>query len=457
MEYKNSTEDSSPLEVDNLIFADHLYTGDESQDFSQILISPGAIALKDGRVAAIGSPEALRKQVSCSKENQFDLKGHILMPGLVNAHAHSAMTLFRGLADDLPLMTWLEEHIWPAESQWVSDAFVASGTRLAIAEMLLSGTTSFTDMYFFPEIVAKEAQHAGMRAFLACPILDFPTPWGKGPEEYLDKTQALITQYSNSPLIKVGFGPHAPYTVSDEPLTQMAELAQTHNTFVQMHVHETHQEVDEAVAHSGLRPLERLDRLGLLNENFQAVHFTAASASDIDTAAAKGMTLVHCPASNLKLASGICPLDEFLKHGVNVAIGTDGAASNNGLDMFNELRLASLLAKVKSANASACPAHTSLQLATSNAGKALAPGREIGKLTVGATADCIAIKTAHELSATPLYHPLSHLVYSLNSHQVNHVWVAGQQVVSNRKLLTLNLEEITQEAIEWQNKIQPKA
>jgi len=447
-------QDDKTQQPIKIIKAAHLVTADEQGN----CFSPGAIALKGAEIVAVGSPESVEAKVSSvtGKPHVIEYPNEALMPGLINSHAHSGMSLFRGMADDLPLMTWLQSHIWPAEAAWISEAFVCAGTRLAIAEMLLSGTTAFTDMYFFPELVAQTAHSAGMRVQLACPLLDFPTPWGSGPDEYLEKIDALLNDYGQpaqlSDLVHVGIGPHAPYTVSDAPLQRAAALADKHNTFIQMHVHETAHEVSEAVEKSGQRPLNRLHQLGLLGPHFQAVHFTQASPADIELAAETGISVIHCPESNLKLASGFTPTQAFINAGVNVALGTDGAASNNDLDMFSELRSASLLAKAVSLDASALPAATALKLPTQNAATALGRAKQLGTLQEGSAADIISVKL-DEPNVQPLYQIKSQLAYALNSHQVQNVWIAGNQVVKNRQLLTLDLTEILAETDQWREKI----
>jgi 5-methylthioadenosine/S-adenosylhomocysteine deaminase len=449
----DATNSDSPTHI---IEAQHVITCDENDT----VYSPGAVAFAGAKLLAVGTPESVRQQLNLATDSAevIRLHSHVIMPGLINSHAHSAMALFRGMADDLPLMTWLQSHIWPAEARWISQDFVAAGTRLAMAEMLLSGTTAFTDMYFFPEIVAQTATAAGMRAQLACPLLDFPTAWGSGPDEYIEKTCALLEQYPHpglADLVQIGFGPHAPYTVSDAPLEKVAELAKAHETFIQMHVHETEHEVKESVKNTGQRPLNRLHQLGLLSPQFQAVHFTQASAEDIALAAQTQLNVIHCPASNLKLACGFTPAQQFLNAKVNIALGTDGAASNNDLDLFDELKMASLLAKAVAKDASALPANTALALATRDAAAAL--GRtDIGTLKPGAAADFISANLDAP-NTQPLYHAISQAAYALNSYQVQNVWIAGKQVVQDRTLKTLDQAEVLAEADHWHRKIQTHA
>lgn len=382
----------------------------------------------------------------------IDLPHHVLMPGLINAHGHASMTLFRGLADDIPLMDWLQNHIWPAEGRWVDEAFTQEGAQLAMAEMLLSGTTCFSDMYFYPNVVARAAADAHIRCQLAFPILDFPTNWAANADEYLRKGLQLHDDYRNHPLIQIGFGPHAPYTVSDEPLKKVAIMSVETNMPVQIHLHETAFEVEEALKQGGKRPIQRLHELGLLTPQLQAVHMTQLTDEDIALLAETGTHVIHCPESNLKLASGFCPVAKLLQAGVNVALGTDGAASNNDLDLFGEMRTAALLAKGVSQNPSAVAAHTALEMATLNGARALGIDDVTGSLEAGKAADVIALDL-NDIRCQPHYHLESQLVYSTPSSQVTDVWVAGRQLVQNRALTTLDLEAILSRAKSWQTRI----
>lgn len=381
------------------------------------------------------------------------LENQVLLPGLHNMHGHAGMTLFRGMADDLPLMTWLEEHIWPAEAEHVSPDFVRSGTRLAIAEMLLNGTTSFSDMYFYPEIVAEVAEDMGIRTQLCTPIIDFPTPWSASADEALEKTQALYRQFQNSSLVSIAFGPHAPYTVSDSSLQKLLKINRDLQLRVQMHVHETAFEVDKAMEDNGINPLLRLDRLGLLDSNFQAVHLTQATAEDIQLLAARQVAVVHCPQSNLKLASGFCPVEALRQAGVSVCLGTDGAASNNDLDLWAEMQTAALLAKAVHQDASALPASAALQMASVEGGKALARQAYTGQLRKGFAADLCSLKLDSP-DCWPLHHLTSQLVYGRMGDKVMNVWVAGQQKVQDAELCGQDLNSIRQEARAWQQQIQ---
>lgn len=382
------------------------------------------------------------------------LKDHVLMPGLINAHGHAAMSLFRGLADDLPLMEWLNDHIWPAEGKWVSAEFVYDGTRLAIAEMLRGGTSCFSDMYFFPEMAAKAAKEMGIRAQLCGPILDFPTVWGSGPDDYISKTLALHELYKEDDLVRIALGPHAPYTVSNEPLMRIKKLAVDRNMPVQIHLHETRFEVDEAVRDQGIRPIQRLTNIGLIGDEIalQCVHMTALNDEDISNLANSKAQVIHCPESNLKLASGFCETDKLIKAGINVALGTDGAASNNDLDMFSEMRTAALIAKPVANSAAAVDAMTAIQIATINGAKALGIDDVTGSLEVGKSADMIAIELT-KLNSQPSYHLLSDIVYAINSQQVTDHWILGKQVLKNRELSGGLEAEVLFKAKQWAEKI----
>ena len=412
-----------------------------------------AIVVDKGKILAIIPQKECESFFNSTDTQKFC--SHVVMPGLINAHGHAAMTLFRGLADDLPLMDWLNDHIWPAEGKWVSEEFVYNGTQLAIAEMIRSGTSCFSDMYFFPEMAAKAAVEMGIRAQLCCPILDFPTAWGSGPEEYLQKSLALFEQYKDSDSIQIALGPHAPYTVSNKPLEQIKNIAIEKNIKVQIHLHETQFEVDEAIKDSGIRPIQRLANLGLISKDLalQCVHMTALNEEDISILQNSKAHIIHCPESNLKLASGFCETDKLLKHDINVALGTDGAASNNDLDMFGELRCAALIAKPIAKNASALDAVTAIELATINGAKALGLDTITGSLEPGKSADFIAIDL-NRLNSQPSYNIHSDIVYSVNSQQVSDHWIQGQQLLKDGKFTRINESSILKNAQIWAEKIQ---
>lgn len=413
-----------------------------------------ALVIRDGLIAAILPSADLPGRWQADED--IDLPDHALMPGLINAHTHAAMNLFRGLADDLPLMTWLEEHIWPAEGQWVSEDFVHEGTRVALAEMIRSGTTTFADMYFFPEAIARSAQEAGLRATIFSPILDFPTAMAQGPDEYLRLAIAAHDNWRHEPLIHIGFGPHAPYTVSDEPLQKIVTYAEELDAPIMMHVHETAGEVAMAVENTGERPLGRLDALGLLTPRLLAVHMTQLEEAEIRLLAETGVSVIHCPESNLKLASGFCPIEQLRRAGVNLALGTDGAASNNDLDMIGEMRTAALLAKGVAGAADAMPAHTVLEMATLGGARALGLDQQTGSLLTGKQADVIAVDLG-ELESQPLFDPCAQIVYTCSRHQVTHSWVAGRCLMRERQLQTLKEERVARDARTWGDRIRGDA
>jgi len=434
--------------IDLLIHASWIVTCNSTQDTRE----DHSLAITNGRIVDI-LPSADARSIYLA-EQELSLPGHALMPGLINAHGHAAMALLRGAADDLALHSWLQDYIWPMENRWVDEDFVYHGTRLAIAEMLLSGTTCFADMYFFPNAAARAAIESGMRAQLACPVIDFPTAWATDADEYISKATALHDQYRGHPLVSIAFGAHAPYTVSDAPLAKIATFAEELDIPIHMHVHETAQEILDAVAASGKRPLQRLEELGLISPRLLCVHATQLNDKERATLSANGATVVHCPESNLKLASGFCEVARLLDAGVNVALGTDGAASNNDLDMFSEMRTAALLAKAVAGDASALPAALALQMATLNGAKALCLEHETGSLEIGKCADLIAINMS-SLNTLPLYNPVSQLVYSTNSRQVSHVWVAGRLLVDNGELTTMDIDALRSEVTRWQDRIFP--
>lgn len=412
----------------------------------EVILEHHALVIHEGNILDIlPQQQAQEKYQAAQLEN---LDNHALIPGFINAHTHIAMTLFRGIADDLPLMDWLEKHIWPLEKKWVNDTFVRAGTDLAIAEMLRGGTTCFNDMYFFPEVTAHQAIQHGIRANVGLIMVDFPTAWADGPEQYMQKGLALHDELRHEPLLRTPFAPHAPYTVSDEPLRQISTLADELNLPIHMHVHETKFEVSQ-----GERPLKRLHNLGLINPAFIAVHMTQLSTGEINKFAQTGAHIVHCPESNLKLASGFCPVQKCLDAGINVALGTDGAASNNDLDMLSEMRTAALLAKGIAEDASAVSAATALRMATLNGAKALGIDGITGSLTIGKAADICALNLA-EIETQPLYNATTQIVYSASRHQVSDVWVAGKRRLKNRQLTTLNLQDLQSEITLWQQKLQ---
>lgn len=414
-----------------------------------VVLEEHSVAICDGRIDAIlprGEASGLRARET------LDLPDHALMPGLVNLHGHAAMSLLRGFADDLALMPWLQEHIWPAEGRHVSSQFVHDGTLLACAEMIRAGTTTFSDMYFFPEACAEAARKAGMRCQITFPIFDFPTAWGSGPDDYISKGLRLRDDLKHRSLVSVAFGPHAPYTVSPPVLERVATLAAELDVAVQIHLHETAGEVLAAVEQHGERPLDTLDKIGLLGPRTQCVHMTDIGDQDIALLADSGAHVVHCPQSNMKLASGSCPTGKLLERGVNVAIGTDGAASNNDLNLFGEMQAAALLGKLQAGDAAALPAADVLYMATMGGARALGLEDSIGSLETGKQADMIAVDLSGP-ECQPVYKPLSQLVYACNGSQVSHAWVAGNSLMAGRELIALELAEILEQAAIWRDRI----
>jgi 5-methylthioadenosine/S-adenosylhomocysteine deaminase len=405
-----------------------------------------SLAIHGGRIVDL-LPTELAQQRYQAKTDEY-LVHHALIPGLINSHTHAAMSLMRGIADDLPLMDWLQNHIWPLEQRWMTAEFVKDGTDLAIAEMLRGGTTCFNDMYFFPEITARQAEQYGIRASVGLIVIDFPTVWAANSDEYLAKGQKLREQLYDSVLCSTMLAPHAPYSVSDDPLQKISQLQQR----VHIHVHETAQEIDLALTQIDKRPLQRLQELGLVNQRLVAVHATQLTAEEIMLLAEVGASIVHCPESNLKLASGFCPIAKCLNAGVNVALGTDGAASNNDLDMLGEMRTAALLAKAVAQDASAVSAMTALRMATINGAKALGLDHEIGSLRIGKAADVIAIDLA-QLETQPLYDPVSQIVYAASRQQVTDVWVAGKRLLQQCQLTGINLQELHSRIAVWQQRL----
>jgi len=405
-----------------------------------------ALAIDGGRIVAVlPVAEADRRY---RPRVRHERPKHALLPGLVNAHTHAPMALFRGFADDLPLEVWLREHIWPAEARWVGPELVADGTRLAIAEMLAGGITCFSDMYFFADVAGAVTSELGMRAVLGMIVLDFPTGYAKDADEYLRKGLEIHDRFKAEPLVTTAFAPHAPYSVSDATLTHVRRLADEIDVPVHIHVHETATEVAEAVAATGRRPLARLAALGLVTPSLIGVHATALTAEEIALLATAGANVVHCPRSNLKLASGLCPVAELLRAGVNVALGTDGAASNNRLDLWAEMELAALLAKQVAGNAAAVPAAQALRMATINGARALGLGNEIGSLVAGKAADVICVDLSG-VEHHPLLDPVSQLVYAASRHDVTDVWIAGEQLVADRALLRLDVADVCAAAERW--------
>jgi 5-methylthioadenosine/S-adenosylhomocysteine deaminase len=432
--------------ADKLLFADWVIPvvprGEVLQDY--------AVAIQADRIAAV-LPAGEARSIKATET--IELPGQVLLPGLINMHGHAAMSLLRGYADDYPLMPWLEDHIWPAESRHVSTEFVRDGADLAIAEMLRSGTTCFSDMYFFPNITAEQCQQAGIRCQITFPVFDFPSAWGTDADDYISKGLGLRDDLKHSELVSVVFGPHAPYTVNEVALKKIAMLANELDLPVHIHLHETRDEVAEAVQATGQRPLAALNDMGLIGPRTQCVHMTDLNAAEIELLAAAGSHVIHCPQSNMKLASGRCPVTALQAAGVNVALGTDSAASNNNLNLFGEMRSAALQAKSGAGDATALPAATVLEMATLAGARALGMHDQLGSLEAGKLADLIAVDLSQP-ETQPLYNPISQLVYASHPGQVTHSWINGDTVMRERQLCHLNLAELLQRTGQWATRIE---
>ena len=411
-----------------------------------------AVAVHDGEIVAVlPLADALNQY---QPERLIELRDQVVLPGLINLHTHAAMSLMRGFADDLPLMTWLREHIWPAEKHHLSEAFVRDGTLLAAAEMLRGGTTCCHDMYFFPQAAAESFLTAGMRATLGMIVLEFPSAYAADADDYLMRGLQLRDSLKHEALLSFNFAPHAPYTISDATFSRIGTLAEQLGLSIHTHLHETADEIHDSLTRFGVRPIERLASLGLLGPNFIGVHAVHLTETDIDALAQFNCHIAHCPTSNLKLSSGIAPLGAMLEAGINVGVGSDGAASNNRLDVFAETRLAALLAKGVGGDAAVCAAETALRMATLNAARALNLDHQIGSLTAGKRADMIAVDLG-ALHQQPVYDPLSHLIHVAGREDVTHVWVDGRLRVEDRALVDIDTDDLRARAAYWQLKLKP--
>ncbi len=415
------------------------------------ILSDHAVAISDGRIVDLLPAAVARDRYEPGV--LIERPGHILIPGLVNAHTHAAMTLFRGLADDLPLERWLKDVIWPAENRWVGAEMVRDGTRLAIAEMLLGGCTCFSDQYFFPEIVAETAADLHMRAMVGTPVVEFTTPWSDDAAECLNKGAELVhDRYADHPLVSSCFAPHSTASVSDKSFGDLRVMADQLDKRIQIHLHESAREIEDSIAATGLRPFERLEQLGMINSSLMAVHAVHITDDEIDRFARADVSVTHCPRSNLKLADGIARVTDMQDAGITVALGTDGAASNNVLDMLGELRTAALLAKTRSNDASALPAPAALRMATIDGARALGLDELIGSVEIGKSADLVCIDLKH-LNSQPVYDPVSQLVYTVQPQQLQDVWVAGRHLVEAGVLKDIDLDELLNRTSEWQQRI----
>ena len=415
-----------------------------------VVLEEHAVAVHEGRIVGI-LPIADARAAFAPRE-RVELPEHVLIPGLVNSHTHNPMTLLRGLADDLPLMVWLQQHIWPAEAKVLGPEFVRDGVELAVAEMLRGGTTCANENYFFPDVIGATYRRMGFRAVVGLPVIEFPTAWAASQDEYFARATEVHDSFQGSGLVTTAFAPHAPYTVSDASFERIRVLSDQLDIPVHLHLHETAQEVEDARARDGLRPFQRLQKLGIVNDRLIAVHMTQLTDGEIAACAADGVSVVHCPESNLKLASGFCPAQKLRAAGVNLALGTDGCASNNDLDMFGEMRTAALLAKAVAGDAAAFDAGYALRAATLNGARALGLEAHIGSIEVGKQADLAAVRLS-DLETQPLYHVASQLVYATGRHQVSDVWIAGQRRLAGRELVDVDVPAILAKARAWRARI----
>ncbi len=420
-------------------------------------VVPHGVVLEDHAVAMSGNriidvlPTAEARARFAPAET-VSRPGAALIPGMVNAHAHNPMTLLRGIADDLPLKVWLQQHIWPVEAAVIGPDFVADGVTLAIAEMLRGGTTCCNENYFFPDVQAATYKRHGFRARVGLPVIDFPTAWARSDDEYFDRAGNVHDGWRDDALITTAFAPHAPYTVSDANFERVRMLADQLDIPVHLHLHETAQEVQQSVDEHGQRPLARLDRLGLVNDRLIAVHMTQLTESEIHLCAERGVGVVHCPESNLKLASGFCPVCALQRAGVTVAIGTDGCASNNDLDMFGETRTAALLAKAVADDAAGFNAHEALRAATLGSARAMGLDEVIGSIEPGKQADLVCVDLS-ALETQPLHNVVSQLIYATGRHQVSDVWIAGAAKLRQRVLVDIDLDGVLANARQWRERI----
>ena len=419
---------------------------------ARTVLTGHSVAIGDGKIRAIGPTASIHEQFHASAVQRLD--GQVLMPGLVNAHGHAAMVLLRGLAEDMPLDRWLRERVWPIDAQWMSRDFVADGIALALLEMLKSGTTCFSDMYFFPEASATAARQAGIRAQIAFPLIEFPNAWSSNAAEGFHKGLALHDEHRDDPLIRVAFGPHSAYALGKADLLKTLTYAEEIDAPIHIHLHETAAEVDAARRELGTSHIHYLADLGLLVPRLQAVHLTHVDDAELDLLVESGVHAVHCPQSNLKLGSGVCDIERFRQRGLVVGLGTDGAAANNTLDLFTELRVAALLAKTITGDPSALGAFDALELATLGGARALGLETSIGSIETDKAADLISIDLTYS-AALPVHRPEATLVYGASGNHVRHAWVAGRHVLDERKPTTLDEGDIHARATRWSRLLAP--
>lgn len=436
----------SDVNADLIIEARWIATATEAQP----LLENYSVVIQAGIIVDLLSISSAREKYTTT--TLISLDEHVLIPGLINLHTHAAMSLMRGLADDQPLMTWLNQHIWPAEHAVVTERYVKDATLLACAEMLSGGVTCFNEMYFYPQASAMSVNQAGIRAHLGLIVIEFASSYASDADDYLQKGFAAYDSWRNDPLISTSIAPHAPYTVSNQTFESIITYAEQLGLGIHTHLHETRDEITQSEAQYGLRPIQRLAEFGMLGPNFVAAHCVHLQSNEIAMLAEYGCHVAHCPTSNLKLGSGIAPVAQLLTQGVNVGLGTDGAASNNRLDIFAEMRLGALLAKGTNEDATILPAEQALQMATLNAAKALGLDHKIGSIEVGKLADLAAVKLSN-LETTPCYDPISHLVYTCGREHVTHTWVAGELRYNNGLYANIEPIELKEIINTWQPKL----
>ncbi len=431
--------------VDTIICAAHVIRVQP-----RVVLDDHAVAVDAGLIVDVLPTTAALERYQAREVVRLDR--HALIPGLVNLHCHAAMTLMRGIADDMALMTWLREHVWPVEAKHVSDEFVHDGSLLGVAEMLRGGVTCVNDMYFFPEATARAALRAGMRASLGVIAIEFPSAYAPDAAGYLQKGLATRDAYQGEPLLTFCLAPHSPYAVGDEMLRKIAVLAEELDLPIHCHVHETREEIEQGIAQHGVRPFERLRRLGLVGPRLISVHSVHLEPAELDTMAREGVSVAHCPSSNAKLASGIAPVAAMRARGIGVGVGTDGAASNNRLDVMTEMRMAALLAKVSTGDASALGAAEALEMATLQGARALGLDARIGSIEAGKSADLAAVELS-SVETLPCFDPVSHLAYAAGREHVTHVWIEGRARLADRALTTLDEQDLRDKARWWAKKL----
>lgn len=409
-----------------------------------------AVAIQQGKIIDLLPNEIAEQRYSAQKK--LTLSQHALLPGLINCHTHSPMTLLRGFADDRALMDWLENYIWPAEKKWMNDEFCYDGTRLAILEMVRGGTTCFNENYFYPQAIAKAVHDMKVRAAIGSTIIDFALHYAKTAADYVKVTEELYQSWHRHPLITVAIAPQGPYSVSDETFAKIRAFTEKYPIKIHLHLHETDDEIQHSLRHYQQRPIQRIAKLGLLSEQTQCIHMTQITPEDIKRLQQTGAHIVHCPQSNLKLASGFSPIKQFMHANLNIGIGTDGAASNNDLDLFNEVQTAALLAKAVAKDPTTLNAAEALRMATLNGAKVMGLDHQIGSIEKNKMADLIAVDLSTS-NTQPIYNPISNLVYAAQQRQVSHVWIAGNLLLENTHFTLWNENEIISKSIEWQNKI----